>query len=146
MALPQSRIGNPQTMQGGNKNPKAPKAKPKPPEKTLNTHTDPQSQIACPTSQKQPQNKHNEEKAEIENVASVNWQSKDEVRNAVTLTTPMSLAETLELHLQTKISREPKREYYQQKCRRKKCRRKGLSLLFKERQPLGIPNTQPHRY
>ena len=99
MALPQSKISNPQTVQGGNRNPKAPKAKLKPPEKALNTYTDPQSQIACPTSQKQPQNKRNEEKAEIENVPSVNWQSKDEVRDAVTLTTPMSLAETLELHL-----------------------------------------------
>ena len=133
MALPQGRIGNPQTVQGGNRNPNAPKTKPKPPEKALNTHTDPQSQIACPTSQKQPQNKRNEEKAEIENVPSVNWQSKDEVRDAVTLTTPMSLAETLELHLQTKIRREPKRGHYQQKCRRKKCRRKGLGLLFKKR-------------
>ena len=57
--------------------------KPKPLEKTLNTHADPQSQIVCPTSHKQPQNKHNEEKVEIENVPSVNWQSKYEVCDAV---------------------------------------------------------------
>ena len=146
MALPQSRIGHPHRVQRGNRNPNGPKTKARPPEKSLNTNTDPQSQVAYPTSQKQSKNKHNKEKAGTENVPSTNWQKEDEARDAVTLTTRMSLTEALELHLQVKIHRKPKRKHDQQKYRRKKCRRRGLGLLFKERQPLGIPNAQPCRY
>ena len=93
MALPQTRIGSPQKAQGGNKNPNAPKTRSKPPEKALETNTDSQSQVACPTSQNQPQNKHNEEKTGIENVPSVKWENGDEVRDVVTVMIRVLLAE-----------------------------------------------------
>ena len=135
LVLPQRRIGSPQKAQGGNRNPNAPKTRSKPPEKALETNINTQSQATCPASQKQPQSKHNKEKAGIENVQSVNWQNEDEDRGAVTVTTRVLLAETLEPHSQTKVRRRMKRKHYQKQMQKEKCKVRAQSAIYREIAP-----------